>query len=350
LSYTIYAEPFFKEPENTKSVLQFTKFGESIVHCLKLRDNITPDDLIKFCQNRLPGDNYDIWDNHSYNPEINCPPEDLYDFLQKFQWIDEKRLSSCSYFDCILILGGTIPGMRDRIYLVLNSFRESQIKGEPKVCFLTSNRPLKYYDGKGFIQELQEHKYEATESNAGRYLWEGIFPSRFRCKFINTILYANDGTTTQNVGTKEVITSWINWLKSQKDSRFWKILLVGSQPWVHHQYLTCKHLLLLHFPEFFNNGEMPNNNGSLDFISIGAPLTYMQNESRRSEAFKCNILWPSIAQTVCIEAKIFEELKKTAAAPFSPSPPTPESKNIPASPTSISATHDPVNHAPLSQK
>ncbi|MDR0444959.1 MAG: hypothetical protein LBG98_01565 [Puniceicoccales bacterium] len=339
--YTTYAEPFFQKPEDANSVLQFTEFGKSVIHCLNLRANITPTEFVKFCQNRIPDDQYDIWDNQNYNPEINCSPEDLYDLLKRSQWIDEKRLPFTEHFDCILIMGGIIPGMRDRIYLVLNSFRKSQIKGEPKVCFLTSNRLLKNYDGKGFIQELQEHeqqepkpqelKHGPTESIAGRYLWEGIFPSRFKCEFINTTLYAHDGVTTQNVGTKEVITSWINWFKSQKDSRHWKILLVGSQPWAHHQYLTCKYLLLLHFPEFFNNKEISNSHGVLDFIGIGAPSLYMQKEARRSEGFKINILWHSIALTVCMEKEVFE-LEKSLMAPSGPSPLSSGLKEPPSSP------------------
>ena len=275
---------------------------------MNLEKNITPFEFIRYAQNRSPNLSQDIWEETNCDPSILCAPEDLYDSLGKFGWIDEVTLHAPGHYDCIIIMGGTIPGMRDRIHLVLNCFRKQLIQGIPRICFLTNERPLKVYDGKGFIQELKEKGCSSTESSAARYLWDGIVPSRFKCEFVNTITPdIETSISLRGSGTIGVMTSWVHWLKTQQGSDSWRILLVGSQPWLHHQKLVCEHLLLLHFPDFFRNG------GALGAIGITASSMYRKSGARRSEAFKTDVLWPSIALSICKEVEVLslrDKLKK----------------------------------------
>jgi hypothetical protein len=349
----IHAEPFFIVPQFSEPTLQpseptpssakptpqpsglilppleFTEFGKAMVQCLNLEKNITAPEFIRYAQNRSPNPNQDIWEEPNCDPGILCAPEDLYDLLGRSGWIDEVTLHSVEFFNCIMIMGGTIPGMRDRIHLVLNCFRKQLIRGTPKICFLTNERSLKVYDGKGFIQELKEKGCSPTESSAARYLWDGIIPRYLKCEFVNTVTLTDIKTSISalNSDTNGVMTSGVHWLKTQQGSDSWRVLLVGSQPWLHHQKLVCERLLLSHFPDFFPGG------GSLEAIGIAAPSMYRKSGARRSEAFKTNVLWPSIALSVCKEAEVLSsknELRKGSA----PS----EAKNAEATPAAASST------------
>ncbi|MDR3143640.1 MAG: hypothetical protein LBT57_02195 [Puniceicoccales bacterium] len=296
------AEPFFvevpSEKANSPPILEFTETGKQITRILRLEEDIKPKEFIAYATHRPSCTPCTSWQEDGGDLGLKCPPEDLYDTLQRCGWIDERSLSAASYFGCIIILGGTIPGMRNRIHLILRLLREQKILGEPKICFLTSERPLTAYDGKGFSQELQEHGCSATESSAAHYLWEGIVPSRyaFKCEFINTM----NEDSLQKTGTREILTSCIHWLKSQAGSNSWHILLVGSQPWLQHQRLVFEHVLRQCFPQFFQDG------GILEIIGIPAPAMYFRSGARRSEAFKINVLWSSIAQTVGEEWEILK--------------------------------------------
>ncbi|MDR2377218.1 MAG: hypothetical protein LBD54_00460 [Puniceicoccales bacterium] len=331
----VCAQPFFVELPSGKAecppTLGFTETGKQITRSLRLEEDISPQDFITYAAHRPSCAPYTPWQEGNGDPGIKCPPEDLYDTLQKYGWIDEKSLSAASYFDCIIILGGMIPGMRDRIHLVLHLLREQKILGEPKICFLTSGRPLTAYDGKGFSQELQEHGCSATESSAARYLWEGIVPSRyaFKCEFVNT----TDGHSDQNVGTRETMDSCIHWIQSQANSNSWRILLVGSQPWLQHQRLVFEHILRLCFPQFFRDG------GLLEVIGIPAPTMYFKSGARRSEAFKINVLWASVARTANEEREILELMNpglfSSSSQPATPaaSPARPSGAAVPCSST-----------------
>ncbi|MDR2420181.1 MAG: hypothetical protein LBD40_02605 [Puniceicoccales bacterium] len=312
----IYAEPFFTISCSDPLSFEFTEFGKAMVRCLNLEKDITPTGFMRYAQNRSPNSNQDIWEEPNCDPGILCAPEDLYDLSGKFGWIDEVSLHAPESFHCIIIMGGTIPGMRDRIHLVLSCFRKQWIRGTPKICFLTNERPLKVYDGKGFIQELKEKGCSPTESSAARYLWDGIVPSHLKCEFVNTITPdIPKSVSLQSFDTNDVMASWVHWLKIQQGSNSWRVLLVGSQPWLHHQKLVCERLLLSYFPGFFLGG------GTLEVIGIAAPSMYRKSGARRSEAFKTNVLWPSIALSVCEEEEVLSsknKLKKGSAVPDAP--------------------------------
>jgi hypothetical protein len=307
LGQVAYAEPFFlQSSDGQSSPIAFTKLGESLVQCLNLEKGTSPIDLIKYVQERSPSLDQDIWDESNCDPSILCSPEDLYDFLWKFGWIDNVTLRSALPIDCIFILGGTIPGMRDRIHWVLDCFRNQRIQGTPKIVFFASERKLNLYDGKGFIQELEEKKYRPTESSAARYLWQGIVPAYLfpLCEFITS-----EESSRWNI-MQNVMTAFVHWLRPQPNSHSWRILLVGSQPWLHLQYLVLMCIFLQTLPEFYQEG------GSVETIGIAAPTMYFKSGARRSEAFKVNVLWKSIALTILEEWKMFE-LQKQILRPVS---------------------------------